>query len=258
MQQLPRYLVKNKISIIANEAGFVTEYSPVYSRHVQVYKGIDNILQFKLLNADQKPINTNLYTPVFVAFDENKNKIIERDCTVLDDGSSSIKGLFQVTITEGDLLNVDQQYFSYTVYLVDQNNINVLTYTDSHFGNNGIIYVSGDAFPSIIDSQEVSTFTQIDDIWYSESMQALPAINNNTALHSAAIYTDNFVGNVTVQSTLENQITGTTSWADIATLSFTGTETEPKPANFNGVFNYLRFKFTANPSNTITKILVRN
>jgi len=176
---------------------------------------------------------------------------------VLDDGSSASKGLFQVTITEGDLLNVDQQYFSYTVYLVDQDNINVLTYTDSHFGNNGIIYVSGDAFPSIIDSQEVSTFTQIDDIWYSESIQALPAINNNTALHTAAVYTDNFVGNVTVQSTLENQVTGTTVWADVATLSFTGTETEPKPVNFNGMFTYIRFMANSDPS-SIDKILVRN
>jgi len=257
MQLIPRYLVNNKTTIIANEAGFVTEYRSVYQKHIQVYKGIDNILQFKLLNADQKPINTNLYTPVFVAFDENKNKIIERDCTVLDDGSSASKGLFQVTITEGDLLNVDQQYFSYTVYLVDQDNINVLTYTDSHFGNNGIIYVSGDAFPSIIDSQEVSTFTQINDIWYSESIQALPAINNNTALHTAAVYTDNFVGNVTVQSTLENQVTGTTVWADVATLSFTGTETEPKPVNFNGMFTYIRFMANSDPS-SIDKILVRN
>ena len=257
MQLLPRYLVKNKITLVANEAGFVTEYNPVYQRHVQVYKGIDNILQFKLLNADQKPINTNLYTPVFVAFDENKHKVIEKDCIVLDDGSSASKGLFQVTITEGELLNADQQYFSYTVYLVDQDNVNVLTYTDSHFGNNGIIYISGDAFPSIIDSKELSTFTQMGDIWYSESIDAQPTINNNTALHTAVVYTENFVGNVTVQSTLENQITGTTAWADIATISFTGTETEPKSINFNGVFNYIRFMANSDPAN-INKILVRN
>ena len=39
---------------------------------------------------------------------------------------------------------------------------------------------------------------------------------------------------------------------------FDGTETEPKVSNFNGVYNYLRFETTADPANTITKILVRN
>jgi hypothetical protein len=63
---------------------------------------------------------------------------------------------------------------------------------------------------------------------------------------------------VTVQGTLENQITGSTNWSDISTLTFTGSETAPKPTNFNGVYSYLRFVASANPSDKITKILVRN
>ena len=77
MQLVPRYLVNNRIEIISNEAGFVTEYRPVYQRQLKVYRGIDNNIQFRLLNADQKPINSNLYTPRFVAFDEKNNCIIE-------------------------------------------------------------------------------------------------------------------------------------------------------------------------------------
>jgi hypothetical protein len=75
MQLIPRYLVKNKIDIIANVAGFIVEYRPVYKRQVQVYKGIDNVIEFRLLNADQKPINISNYTPKFRAFDENKSLI---------------------------------------------------------------------------------------------------------------------------------------------------------------------------------------
>ena len=40
MQLTPRYLVDNKITIIANDAGLITEYRPVYQRHIKVYKGI--------------------------------------------------------------------------------------------------------------------------------------------------------------------------------------------------------------------------
>ena len=103
MHLIPRYLVNNRIEILANEAGYITEYKPVYQRHITVYRGIDNVLQFKLINPDQKPINTSLYTPRFVAFDENDNMVIDKDCTTLDDGSSTSRGLFQVTVSENEL-----------------------------------------------------------------------------------------------------------------------------------------------------------
>jgi len=260
MQLVPRYLVNNRIEIISNDAGFITEYRPVYQRQLKVYRGIDNKIQFRLLNADQKPINSNLYTPKFVAFDENNSLIIERDCTVQDDGSSQTRGLFEVTITENDLLNVLQQYISYNVYLVDANSDKVLTYTDSHFHNNGVIYVDGGMFPGPRETYSVTTFSesQVDSgTWFSESLDAEPGINGNEALHTAAVYTDSFAGDVVVQATLDNQVTGATVWADVATISFTGSETEPSPVNFNGVYSFLRFKATANP-NTISKILVRN
>ena len=93
---------------------------------------------------------------------------------------------------------------------------------------------------------------------YSEALNAEPGINGNEALHTAAVYTDSYVGDVVIQATLDNQIIGGTEWADVATYTMTGSETEPTPINFNGVFSHLRFKATANPAEKITKILVRN
>ena len=257
MQLIPRYLVKNKTTIVANEAGFVTEYRPVYTRQLQVYKGIDNVLDFKLLNADQKPIVLTGYTAKFQAFDENKSLIIEHDGVTVN----ASKGLFKVTITENDLLNVKQQYLSYSIHLVDSNDDRIITYSNSHFDNNGTIYVSSGAYPGPRATYNVSTFTEVTEdtpYWISETLTAEPGINGNEALHTAVVYTNNFAGDVVVQATLDNQIIGGTDWADISTLSFTGNETEPTPVNFNGVYSFLRFKSTANPSNTITKILVRN
>lgn len=261
MQLIPRYLVNNRIEIISNEAGFIVEYRPVYQRQIKIYRGIDNNIQFKLLNADQKPINVNLYTPKFVVFDENQSLIIERDCTIQDDGSSATKGLFTVTITENDLLNIPQQYLSYNVYLVDSDSDKVLTYTDSHFHNNGTIYVDGGQFPGPRDTISVTTFAESSSdsgTWFSNSIDAEPGINGNEALHTAVVYTSNYVGDVVVQGTLDNQVIGSTDWGDISTLSFDGTETEPVPVNFNGVYSHLRFKASTNPADTITKILVRN
>ena len=63
---------------------------------------------------------------------------------------------------------------------------------------------------------------------------------------------------MTIQATLDNQLTSTNNWADVATVTFTGNETDPVPQNYTGVFNYVRFRTTTDPANKITKILVRN
>jgi len=258
MQLIPRYLVKNKTTVIANEAGFLTEYRPVYTRQLKVFTGIDNVLDFKLINADQKPIDLATYSSIkFQAFDENQSLIIEHDAVNVNQS----KGLFKVTITENDLLNVKSQYLSYSIYLVDSNSNNIITYTDAHFGGCGTIFVDTCQYPGPRETYSVSTFTEVTEdtpYWVSETLDAEPGINGNEALHTAVVYTDSYAGDVVVQATLDNQIVDGTNWADVATATFTGSETEPTPVNFNGVFSHLRFKSTANPANKITKVLVRN
>ena len=261
MQLLPRYLVNNRVNLVADMAGFITEYRPVYSRQLQVYKGIDNVIQFRLMNADQRPIDTTGYTPMFVAFNENKSLVIERQGVIQDDGSTGVRGLFSVTITENDLLNLKQQYLNYNVYLVDSENQKLLTYSHSNFDNDATIYVNARTMPGPLATYEVTQFTQTQvdtDEWVSETIDAQPAINGNEALHTAAVYTASYSGDVVVQATLDNQITDTTQWADVATLTLDGSEVTPTPVNFNGVFSYLRFVTDANPAETIEKILIRN
>ena len=75
MQLTPRYLVNERINVVSNDAGFFVEYRPVYSRTLNVYRNIDNTLQFRLLNADQKPVQIT-GTPYIVIFDENQTKIL--------------------------------------------------------------------------------------------------------------------------------------------------------------------------------------
>ena len=261
MQLLPRYLCNNITTLVADVAGTVTEYRPVYSKQLQLYKGIDNVLEFRLLNADQKPVDITSYTPKLVAFDETNQMVLEKDCTILDDGSTVTRGKFKLTVTENELLNVKQQYLSYNIYLVETDGDKVLTYSQPNFGNDAIIYVNARTFPGPLNSYSVTSFEQeapAIETWYSETVDAQPAINGNEALHTVAAYTSSYIGDIVVQATLDNQVTGTTQWADIATMQLGGSETTPTPVNFNGVFSHIRFKATANPADKITKVLVRN
>lgn len=329
MQKTYRYLAKNKVTVLANTAGFVTEYRPVYQKNLQVYRGIDNLLHFEVKNHDQKPVDIVGYTPKVMIFDENNNLVVEHDGTVLDDEvtkattvaestpdfnlefasttgvvvgqtvtgtyiprntlvtdvtdnvvtinkkptdtiplgtditfqSKSKKGVFTITVTENDLLNLKQQYVKYAIYLVDSTGAKTLTYSSDHFEAKGVMYIDGMAFPGPMNTYSITEFvsdSQSPTEWKTESVDAQPGINGNSALHTAAFYTDGFAGDIIVQGTLENQVNLNTNWADVATVTLTGSETEPTPVNFNGVFSYLRFYTETDPTNTVTQILLRN
>jgi len=329
MQIMSRYLANNKVTVIANLDGLVTEYRPVYQKTLNVYRGIDNLLHFEVKNHDQKPVSLAGYMPMFVAYNENDVMVIERQGTVIDDAisrstavaesspdvnleftstsgievgqtvtgiyikantlvtaveenrvtlnksptesvplgseitfqSRNKRGVFTVNITENDLLDLKQQYLKYTIYLVDTIGGKTLTYSNAHFGSRGTIYVSGSALPGPVATHSITSFTRDQsepDEWYTDTIDAQPGINGNSALHTAVVYSDAFEGTVTVQGTLESQITLNTFWADVATVSLDGSETEPSPVNFNGVFSHLRIKTDATPTDKITKILIRN
>jgi hypothetical protein len=263
MQLIPRYLVNDRIKVVSNDAGFTVEYRSVYSRTLTIYRGIDNTIQFRMLNADQKPI-TITNELVLVVFDETNIKILEKTCTVTDDGSTvAARGMFQATITENELLNLKQQYLKYNIYQKN-NDVNTVTYANRNFQSAGIIYLDGNAYPGPKSSVEITNFYPGDnDFWYAGSddadkITAQPGLNGNEALHTAAIYTNNYVGSIEVQATLDNQITSQNNWTTMSTLIFNGLETEPVPVNFNGVFSYIRFKLNADPTDKVSKILIRN
>ena len=278
MQLMPRYLVSNRTFLIVDESGFVVEYNPVYKRQLQLYKGIENTLEFQLLNADQKPINLNRhryyndrtesyeYKIRFTAFDDENNMVMQKDGDILlMDDSSPSRGIFRVVITENDMLNLKDQYLTYNVVFYDEAGQTSLTYADTNFGMNGVIKLSSEAFPGPKPTHSIKEFKPLNSdpqqkVWYSEPVTAQPGQNGNSALHTAVVYTDGYIGDVDVEATLENQIDGTdhVNWATIDTLSFDGSsEVEPVPINFKGVFGFIRFRTNADPS-TIPKILVRN
>tara|TARA_B100001287_G_scaffold254069_1_gene237218 strand:- start:4260 stop:5249 length:990 start_codon:yes stop_codon:yes gene_type:complete len=329
MQKTCRYLANNKVTIVANLAGYITEYRPVYQKHLKVYRGIDNLLYFEVKNHDQKPVSLAGFTPKLMIFDENNNMVIQKDGTVIDDAVtlttnatesaadttlsfastsavavgqrvtgtyikrttlvSSVagnivtmnksatnavpagtaitfqtddkKGVFSVNITDNELLDLKQQYLKYAIYLADSTGAKTLTYSEAHFDAKATMYVDGDAFPGPMATTSITGFTSDSKSpteWKTESVDAQPGINGNTALHTAVFYTSAFAGNMIVQGTLDNQVTLNSNWANVATVTFDGTETEPKPVNFNGVFSHLRFYTATDPTDKVTKILIRN
>ena len=259
MQLTPRYLVDDKTILVANLAnGTTTEYRTVYAKNLKLYRGIDNTLTFEIKNNDQKPVSIlNTYTPKFVAYDESNTQVLEKTGTIIETTTPSYKGQFTVAVTETDLLDVKDQYLTYAVYMIkDSDDSKVITYSNSHFEMTGTIELSSGAFPGPKESYSVQTFTESEtDVYLSEKVEAHPALNGNTALHTVAIYgSTDFDGTVTIQGSLEDQ--NPANWADLSSASYSN-PTTPQYQNFNGVFSWLRIKYEKT-SGSIDKVLIRN
>jgi len=254
MQQVSRYLLTNHTVVVLDDSGNLTEYRKVYQRNLKIAKGIDNIITFEVKNHDQKPVSIlNTYTPYVEIFTEDNVLLKKYIGTIKETTTPSFKGQFTITITDSDMLNLDAQYLSYSVYLTNNSNVNTLTYADTQYGITGTIELTNEAFPGAIDSKTVDTF--VDGI--SSVVNGEPHTNSNSALHTAAIYSSDYSGEITIQGTLENQITQNTFWSNVDTVTIANA-TQPVPVNFNGVYNYIRFVADTDPTSKISQILVRN
>ena len=269
MQLIPRYLYNNRVTVITNDVGFITEYKPVYRNQVRITKGIDNVLQFKFLNADQKPVDIFGKQIIFVAYDEKSIKVLEETATVLDDGiTTSTKGLTSVTIGKTSLENLPQQYLSYAVYIDDGSAGQTLTYANSHFDAGGTIYLDASVFPEPRGDVELR-FTAVASVliadddrsdsvnyWATDPVSATPS--GETYSYDNAIIVTPVIdsANLVIQYSQDKQITYGTNWIDITPTNITSDSTE-STFEFSGTYEYIRVYITQDPE-TITTILLRN
>ena len=143
MRNISSYLYPNRIQLLADVAGFTTEYTNVYQRNVKIYQGVDNVLEFDIKNADQKRLDlSTLSTIEMHVMDSSGKEVATYSVTPMD-----IKGLATVTIPAADLVDLLPQFLRYSVTHVDGLTTQVL-YADSRFGAVGTVELIGSAMPT--------------------------------------------------------------------------------------------------------------
>ena len=265
MQTVSRYLLSQLV--IANVSGFHGRNSKVYDRRLTLHRGVSNPITFTFKNEDQKAQNITSKTYEFNLIDsESKKAVITKTLTILDDGSTvSTTGDASCTITEGDLLPLDAKFYNFSVREVKSDNSREITYADTGYAAAGTVEILDGAYPEFVPSTNVSTFTSGGPLAFvSGNIDARPGINNNKALHTIAVYTQNFSGTLRVQATMSASPSDS-DFFDVtmdgeasASNSFTDSTTVTN-FNFTGVYHSIRFAWGNDTDNTgvIDKILYR-
>ena len=260
MQTVSRYLITNLVN--ATISGYHGRNSKVYDRRLKIFKGASNPITFTFKNEDQKAQTITSKTYEFNLIDtESHESVLTRNLTVLDDGSTtSTKGQASITITEGDLLKLDAKFYNYAIREVKSDNSREVTYSDTGYNVSGTVEVSGEAYPSFIASTDVTgLLTTSGTRRTSSSVYAYPGRNNNSALHTVAVYGTGFTGNFKIQGSLVTTPTTDADWSTISNNTITDLSGITY-YNFNGVYTYVRFSYdkASGNSGTVDKILYRH
>ncbi len=263
MQTVSRYLLNNLV--IVGITGYHGRNPVVYDRRIKLYKGVSNPISFTFKNEDQKAQDITARKFEFTLIDpETQRSLIDRELTILDDGSTFLKkGTAKVIITEGDLLKLDAKFYNYAIREIDigDSTLRTVTFADSAYNAAGTIEVLDGAYPAFLGSTEINNFTStIGPLTYTSSAEdANPGINNNVALHTIAIYQKSFQGTLRIQGTMVIS-PGNDDYFDIADIVFVSNSDPITYHNFTGVYENVRFSWgnTAGNTGRIDKILYRH
>jgi hypothetical protein len=248
MQNLPIYLYHNNVNVILDlDPKTFGANRIMYQRNLTIQKGVKNQIRVQFKNSDQKRIRIySTQTYVFSMFDAlNSRLMIEKPLEILDDATTSTKGMALITLNESDVLDLPKSSYNYAIRLLDTDGSYIPVYADTYYGVNGVIELKEDINPVLKLSTNITSFTKIfnaDTNQYehkSGNIYAEPEFNGNQALHTIACYLTQYRGTVIIKGTLENSPSTDDVYDDIDTRSF-NQFTGISYFNFNGVYSYLR------------------
>ena len=250
MQNIPVYLYSNTLDVILDLDATVKGVNLVmYQRELKIQKGIKNQVRIQFKNSDQKNIRIyNTQTFVFSMFDAvNKRLMIEKPLSVLDQGTTSTKGLALLNLYESDTQNLNKSNYQYSIKLRDQDGHYTAAYSNTYYSINGTLQLLNDIQPELKDSISIENYTKLynsDTSLYehfSGDVYADPEFKGSSSLHTLAIYMTNYKGTVIIQGTLDNSPGVNANYSTITTRTYTGT-TSIDSVNFTGVYSYIRIK----------------
>ena len=268
MQSFSVYLVPNKIDVFTGmSAEWKSErYRRVYNRNLKIYRGVDNRIDLQVRNTDQKPANLLGRTLVFTLIErEQQKKLVEKDCSVLDD----TYGRYFVSLSDTELSGIEPGLYEFTLksesrQAIDSDYHRVtderLLYVDSQYDAFGTIEIYGSVSGEVRASQTVREFSRSLDItnnidfFTSGLIDARPEVGDPQSLHTFQLFFNVYEGDVTIQGSISDS-GNPHVWSDIETFPVDVNDTVMY-RNITGKYNWFRVRHTPNRGSTIAEFVV--
>jgi len=266
MQKIQSYLYTNRIQLLADVAGFTTEYTNVYQKTVKIYSGVDNVLEFDIKNADQKRIDLSTLSSIELnVMDATGTALPSSPYTITP---TATKGIATVTIPDIDLETYPTQFFKYSVTAI-KSGYTVPLYADSRFGVAGTMELISNAMPTFREDRVYNTFTgEIDfsgNVLHRSS--AIPAKFYETVATENLTFqvsiSSGFLGKIYLEGTTDMTVS-VNSWLNASqTTIFDNISSNVKTSAIStvtitmpvGSYNYFRLTWQWPPTTSISSYM---
>lgn len=225
-------------------------YQTVYAKTLKLHKGVDNKIQFQLINQDQKPINVTGKELSLRIISEDTSKLL---FSKLLTPVVALNGIVQLETIETDLIDIPSQYCYYSIEISDENS-DLPVFVDHDSGARGRLQIVDSILPNFVASKissipnhQLPTLTGPAVTYYSSIFSAREGFNV-----TAQLYLDNYTGTVQVQGSSVADV----DWYDIDSADALDSQNECVYYNITGYHPYMRIKFTSTSGNA-TQIYTR-
>lgn len=133
MQTVQAYLYPNTVEVqILDSSIFMTRNRQVYTRPITVYQGIDNPIQIRALNQDQKRVDLTGYAMQAQIQDPVNQVLVE---TLNVTWANIQQGLGTITISADTVNSLEQRYYKLTFKTVQSSDLSERpVYVDDNYG----------------------------------------------------------------------------------------------------------------------------
>lgn len=231
-------------------------YQTVYAKNLTLHKGVDNRLQFRFINQEQKPVDiSGAEITCRLISSDGTTLLLEKALTLDSSLAFPVTGLAEFQITSGELDSIESQYCFYTLQ-IPSDSFDVPVFVDSQAGGRGKINIVDSVLPNFEPSVELSLrprsgsqgTADFASYYYSDVFYP-----KDSAYNTFVPYLTDYTGTIEVEGLDDTNVAYT-----IDTISYTSATGPQDPINVTGYFTGIRLKFnnTVDPETT-DKVLVR-
>lgn len=240
-----------------------TRHAPSYTdQRITWFKGVDNLLDLTITGADRRPVSLLRRELTITMWDRETGATIFRRRampTVAENGQA------RITVYARDLMTLGSGIYSVGATMVNEDGLELALTWNRAMQGAFDVEVMDAPIPTSRSSNTITEWTASNGLFISSAFNGPVYYKKETSLFTVGIYATNYTGTLIVQGTMDENVTGSTLWANlkpqdysVSTLDlrgFTGID----PYNYYGGVRWVRVVKSDSPSNagTLNKVIIR-
>jgi len=157
------YIYKPRQQVIVYSGNSPRKFQQMYANNLKLHRGVDNKIQFRFLNQEQKPIDVSDREITCRILDSTNSQVILQK-TLSE--FLPVTGIMELEVLSSDLVDIKPQNCFYSLSIADGDGVYPV-FVDTLGGSKGKIEIMDDILPTHIESNLVGIPSTSGVIYYS-------------------------------------------------------------------------------------------